>query len=138
MLDRGAQVICTSRDRYQRLDAGAPFSLDFVPIGSLVLHSIPPLENDEPLAIPHALRGRPARVVYLSTTGVYGDRRDVDSSTAPARRHKRDDQRLAAEAAIAKGPWSSLILRPAAIYGPGRACSKCSAFAESSGLLTPS
>jgi nucleoside-diphosphate-sugar epimerase len=28
--------------------------------------------------------------------------------------------RLAAEQAVAAGPWPSLILRPAAIYGPGR------------------
>ncbi|MGD0436431.1 MAG: hypothetical protein ABSB86_08195 [Bryobacteraceae bacterium] len=33
---------------------------------------------------------------------------------------ERARSRLEAERAIAEGPWSSLILRPAAIYGPGR------------------
>jgi nucleoside-diphosphate-sugar epimerase len=122
MRKRGVHVICTSRsaDRDRQVDVSTAFSLDFVPAGSLILHSIPPLEDDDPFKIPHALGDRPARVVYLSTTGVYGDQRDVNAATPPAPRHKRDEQRLAAETAIEQGPWSSLILRPAAIYGPGR------------------
>jgi nucleoside-diphosphate-sugar epimerase len=54
-------------------------------------------------------------MVYLSTTGVYGGVRDVDENT-PAAEHPR----MEAERAVAAGPWSALILRPAAIYGPGR------------------
>jgi nucleoside-diphosphate-sugar epimerase len=59
-------------------------------------------------------------MVYLSTTGVYGDAREVDENTSPAAGHPRERLRLSAEAAVAAGPWSSMILRPAAIYGPGR------------------
>jgi nucleoside-diphosphate-sugar epimerase len=44
----------------------------------------------------------------------------VDETTTPAPRTERDRLRLDAEQAIRAGPWSSLILRPAAIYGPGR------------------
>jgi nucleoside-diphosphate-sugar epimerase len=130
MLQRGARVIGTSRhpDRLRsipgletiKLDVSEPFSLDFIPSGALVLHSIPPLDEDNPESIPQALGDQAARVVYLSTTGVYGDQKDVDASTSPSARHTREQQRLAAETAIGAGPWSSMILRPAAIYGPGR------------------
>jgi nucleoside-diphosphate-sugar epimerase len=122
---RVARVICTSRrpERLSHLDGIEPVrfdlpdnaSLAFVPPGSLVVHSIPPVVD-----FMHALADRPKRVVYLSTTGVYGDQRDVDASTEPAPRHHRDVQRLQAEQAVLNGPWSSIVLRPAAIYGPGR------------------
>jgi dTDP-4-dehydrorhamnose reductase len=130
MFFRGARVICTSRtpERLQvpdgierlRLDVSQPFTLDFVPTDSLVLHSVPPLENDDPAAIPRALGSRPARVVYLSTTGVYGLNREVSELTEPAPRNVIDQQRLDAESAIIAGSRSAMILRPAAIYGPGR------------------
>jgi nucleoside-diphosphate-sugar epimerase len=76
-----------------------------------VLYSIP-------LLIPEvldSLAGRAARMVYLSTTGVYGTVRDVDENT-PIGEHAR----VEAERAVTAGPWPALILRPAAIYGPGR------------------
>jgi nucleoside-diphosphate-sugar epimerase len=123
MRARGARVICTSRtpkEGYVTLDVSRPFSLDFVPAGSLVLHSIPPLENDDPTAIPLALEDRPARVVYLSTTGVYGAAKEVFELTRPAPVSLSDRQRLDAEIAIFEGSWSSMVLRPAAIYGPDR------------------
>lgn len=131
MLDRGARVICTSRNpenlggltgaEIYPLDVSHRFSLEVVPQGSLVLHSIPPLEGENPnSSIVDALENRPARVVYLSTTGVYGDQRDVNASSMPAPRHAKDIQRLTEEAAICSGPWHSMVLRPAAIYGPGR------------------
>jgi nucleoside-diphosphate-sugar epimerase len=90
-----------------------------------VLHSIPVIRQPEgaweptPLLV-DALRGKARRVVYLSTTGVYGDARDVDEDTPVNARTPRETLRLDAEHAIQSGPWSSCILRPAAIYGPGR------------------
>jgi nucleoside-diphosphate-sugar epimerase len=127
---RGARVICTNRNpeklraasgvEVRELDVAKPFTLDFVPKGSLVLHSIPPVEKDDPTAIPRALADLPSRVVYLSTTGVYGSNKEVSHLTEPAPRSAADQQRINAEAAIQSGPWSSMILRPAAIYGPGR------------------
>jgi nucleoside-diphosphate-sugar epimerase len=59
-------------------------------------------------------------VVYLSTTGVYGAAKAVDESTPVDGSSERARVRLEAEQAIASGAWSTLILRPAAIYGPGR------------------
>jgi len=67
-----------------------------------------------------ALKGFAARVVYLSTTGVYGDAHFVDESTSPAPTTGRTQARLDAERVVQAGPWSSCVLRPAAIYGPGR------------------
>ncbi|MEP6535869.1 MAG: hypothetical protein ABJF23_11160, partial [Bryobacteraceae bacterium] len=67
-----------------------------------------------------SLRGAPSRIVYLSTTGVYGRIRDVDYHTPSNPQSRREQARVDAENAVSSGPWSSLILRPAAIYGPGR------------------
>ncbi len=85
--------------------------------GVLVLHSIPP---PEPADLLEALGAAPARVVYLSTTGVYGAAAQVDAATPVDPNSDRARHRLEAEQRVVAGPWSSLILRPAAIYGPGR------------------
>jgi nucleoside-diphosphate-sugar epimerase len=82
--------------------------------GSLVLHSMPPEGSVDLRKID------PARVVYLSTTGVYGSAKVVNDRTPVDETSDRARARLAVEREIAAGPWSTLILRPAAIYGPGR------------------
>jgi nucleoside-diphosphate-sugar epimerase len=105
---RGYSVIATTRARQD---------VSGVERGAIVLHSVPPEAGTRIL---EDLADKPARVVYLSSTGVYGAVRDVDETTPPAPRTERDRLRLAAERAASAGPWSSLILRPAAIYGPGR------------------
>ena len=79
----------------------------------LVLHSTPPQGS---AGLLEALGDAPSRVVYLSTTGVYGAAQIVDETTPPDPTHER----IAEEQRVASGPWSSLILRPAGIYGPGR------------------
>ncbi|MCU1259775.1 MAG: NAD-dependent epimerase/dehydratase [Bryobacterales bacterium] len=123
---RGFHVDCTNRSTFP-VEAG-----DFEPLRktitpeTVVLDSIPSIRTEEGLwdataAIVEALwPAPPARVVYLSTTGVYGAAHEVDEHTAPAPRSHRERLRVEAEKAVASGPWSSLILRPAAIYGPGR------------------
>lgn len=85
--------------------------------GMLVLHSIPP---DGPAGLLDPLRDNAARVVYLSSTAVYGAASCVDAVTEVDPSTERARARLEAERGVAEGPWSSLILRPAAIYGPGR------------------
>lgn len=131
MVRRGAHVICTSRDCNRlasvdgvegiRFDMTSEPQMDFIPSGSAVLYSIPPIDGWD--ASTHwaelALR-QPGRVVYLSTTGVYGDSVEVNEMTAASPRDEHDRMRLQAEAAVLGGPWSSMVLRPAAIYGPGR------------------
>ncbi len=122
MLARGARVIATARDpaRLKPLGVQAIRTEDVPKMlepGCLVLHSIPPEGSPDVLSL---LGNAPSRVVYLSTTGVYGSAHLVDETTAVDWSSERARVRLEAEASIANGPWSSLILRPAAIYGPGR------------------
>ena len=66
------------------------------------------------------LEGMAERVVYLSTTGVYGDAHLVDALTPAAPKTERTRRRLEAESVVLAGPWPACVLRPAAIYGPGR------------------
>lgn len=72
------------------------------------------------------LRGRARKLVYVSTTGVYGDAGGgaVTEDTPPAPTTPRGARRLAAEQAVQawcgprRTPW--VILRVPGIYGPGR------------------
>ena len=59
------------------------------------------------------------RVVYLSTTGVYGAQSLVDQTTQPAPRNQRESLRVLAEDSVLQHA-NAIVLRPAAIYGPGR------------------
>lgn len=95
-----------------------------VPRDAVVLHSIPVVLEDGCLAdytgrLLDALEGRHSRVVYLSTTGVYGAAPFVNEQTPVAPNTERVRLRVNAEQEVlSRG--SSLVLRPAAIYGPGR------------------
>ena len=136
LLSAGARVLITVRNPESATalkrqgaevfawDAADPQPL-VIPEGSALLHSVPSLQifgqpADPTPALLGALRGNPSRIVYLSTTGVYGSVRDVDHRTPVHPQSSREQVRVDAETAVAAGSWSSLILRPAAIYGPGR------------------
>lgn len=73
-----------------------------------------------------SLRSSPQRIVYLSTTAVYGDAggAEVDETTPPAPTQWRGRARLDAEAALMEHARSHgiewVILRVPGIYGPGR------------------
>lgn len=111
-----------------RVDTAEPGTLEQLaklPEGCLVLHSVPLVEEAGKLSDPtpqllRPLDGLASRVVYLSTTSVYGAQAEVDARTQPAPRTARERLRVAAEEAVKAGRWSWMILRPAAIYGPGR------------------
>lgn len=137
LVRRNLRVLCTTRSGRAPegcvalpLDATQPDSLSalarLVSPGMRMVHSVPLVESVSGLAdltpgILAAVReSRPQRVIYISTTGVYGGTRDVDEHTQPAPRTPREFLRVEAENAVAAGDWSSLVLRPAAIYGPGR------------------
>ncbi|MEO5925434.1 MAG: NAD(P)-binding domain-containing protein [Bryobacteraceae bacterium] len=122
MLARGSRVIATSREPSRLAALGVEgIRVEDVPNvieqGCLVLHSIPPEGAPDVRSL---LGDAPSRVVYLSTTGVYGSRHIVNETTDVDWSNERARVRLEAEESITSGPWSSLILRPAAIYGPGR------------------
>jgi nucleoside-diphosphate-sugar epimerase len=118
---RGWTVICANRSGSEGLlvDVNDRQSLerlrDAIPPGTVVLHSIPVRGIMDTLS-----RAAPARVVYLSTTGVYGAAPVVDEKTPVGPRTERELLRVAEEQAVLGGPWTSIVLRPAAIYGPGR------------------
>ena len=118
LVARGERVVAESRDP-ERLRRDLPGvevlrfgeTLPMAP-GTRVLHSLP---------VPFARRlAGAARLVYLSTTGVYGDQPEVDETTAVAPRNAREQVRVEEERGVAAACQNHLILRPAAIYGPGR------------------
>ena len=114
MRARGADVVATNTAAF---DVTSPSARIELPEGVTVLHSIPVRAMR---VLGPMLAGRASRVVYLSTTGVYGAAHHVDEHTAVAPRSPREQVRVDEENDVLAGPWSSLILRPAAIYGPGR------------------
>ncbi|MCS7044326.1 MAG: NAD-dependent epimerase/dehydratase family protein [Bryobacteraceae bacterium] len=133
---RGLPVLAVSRslhhlageDRIERaeLDLLQPGGVDrlrpCLPEEFLLLHSLPVLDGQRELTreVLGMLAGRARRIVYLSTTAVYGDQRDVDETTRPAPKTPEARLRLEAEEAVLAAGCSSIVLRPAAIYGPGR------------------
>ena len=141
LLDAGVPVAATTRNpdslrhlaaqgaEVLRWDASEPDGLEILKTaispGARVLLSVPTLRGlhglDDPTPrIVEALGEAPSRVVYLSTTGVYGNAHVVDETTPAAPSTERQRLRVEAELAVMQGPWLSLVLRPAAIYGPGR------------------
>ena len=137
LLARGWAVTATTRDREAladlefhgatvlRFDASRDSGVGVSSTGTRILLSVPTLRSEDSLDDPTAriiasLDGEPNHLTYLSTTGVYGATRDVDESTLPAPRTERQLFRAIAEEAVRTQPFPSLVLRPAAIYGPGR------------------
>jgi len=138
---RGTPVVATTRRpeklaelarlgaRVIRLDVLEPATLDAlrdaVADGARVVHSIPIVEDAQGLVDPTpqllaALGAKPSRLVYISTTAVYGPALEVDENTAPAPSREPSQLRIAAEQALASAGCPSLVVRSVAIYGPGR------------------
>ena len=129
LVAEGHSVIATNRSglvavsgvEARRLELPGPIDFSDLPDGLLVLHSIPTVDGVEFTAeLLAALDRHAVRLVYLSTTGVYGAIRDVDERTLPSPRTGRERLRLVAEQAVLEATFPTLVLRPAAIYGPGR------------------
>ncbi len=128
LLRRGVSVCAAARGvaRFRKLvDAGLVLSefhtAPALPKHSVLVDLIPPLPEAENAALRRYIEDLdPSRVIYVSSTGVYGDQTEVDEKTMPIPNDERGQRRLAEEQWISSGPWTSLILRAAAIYGPGR------------------
>ncbi len=124
--DRGVAVVATARTPHGFAEVAFSASpepdLSFIPEGARMLWSIPTIEGvDCTPGMMAALAARkPRRVVYLSTTGVYGETHVVTAESAAAPRRPQYHARIATENAVLQGPWSGIVLRPAAIYGPDR------------------
>jgi nucleoside-diphosphate-sugar epimerase len=110
---RGFLVRCTHRSQIDFTAHGWREAIRPL-LAPLILHSLPVLANGADRTLVHELDAQ--RVVYLSSTSVYGEAREVNETTPVLDTHAR----VQTEHAIQGGPWSSLILRPAAIYGTGR------------------
>lgn len=116
LAERGITIHATrSRDVDVTTAQGIEKLSALITPGCVVLHSVPSLPGGADRTLIRAFADKPARVVYLSTTGVYGNAHLVDERTPVI-----DCPRVETERAVQAGPWQSLILRPAAIYGPGR------------------
>ena len=118
---QGAQASVLNLDQ-----TPAPVDVD----GQLIYYAVPPApmgERDLRLErlLEHSV-GRPRRFVYMSTTGVYGDRGGgaVDEQSPPAPQSERAIRRLAAETSLRR--WADsravswCVLRIPGIYGPQR------------------
>ncbi len=122
----GRQVVAATRDAQRRSElerAGSRVCLLEEALaqarGAHVVHSVPP-EAGLDARIAEALsQHRPARLVYLSSTGVYGAARgEVDEDTPVEPSTPAGRGRLEAEALFR--PLGAVSLRTAGIYGPGR------------------
>lgn len=126
-----AVALGRSRAGDERLDLDRDERLRLtLPERYAVIYSVPPASDqpgDPRLArflamLPHP----PLRIVYLSTTGVYGNRDggQVDEKSEPLPESARAERRLAAERLLAE--WctgrgtTAIVLRVPGIYGPGR------------------
>ena len=114
-------------------DLDTPASLPPLPsAGAVVFYLAPPPaqgEGDPRLSafLQHiATTPRPAKLIYISTSGVYGDHRGgwVTEDTPPTPSTARARRRLVAETALREWKKNSgvplVILRVGGIYGPGR------------------
>ncbi|MEX0678509.1 MAG: SDR family oxidoreductase [Pirellulales bacterium] len=125
-----------AEERYQPIvaDVLRPASLAHLPAADTVLYavgydrgsgvSIHEVYASGLRSVLDALPGEPARIIYTSSTGVYGQSQgetvDEESTTAPTREGGRAC--LAAERALAAHRLGhrGVVLRMAGLYGPGR------------------
>ena len=114
-------------------DLDAPQTLRDLPVKDALLYHFappPPRGQTDPrlanLLAALTADNRPRRIVLLSTSGVYGDRKGarVDETTPPAPGTDRGRRRLDAEQRLQRFGKTqgveTIILRVGGIYGPGR------------------
>ncbi len=121
LASQGHHVLALRRAQIDFTLPSAPSQLEaLAPPACIVLHSVPSLPDLADAYLLRGLHGKARRVVYLSTTGVYGNQEFINEHSSILPATDRELHRAQTEAAVQSGPWSSLILRPAAIYGPHR------------------
>jgi len=92
---------------------------DGIPKGAVLVHSVPPLPEPERAAIRALIfEIEPRRILYISSTGIYGAQTHVSADSQAAPNDDKGRARVDEEEWIAA--TRSLVLRSAAIYGPGR------------------
>lgn len=128
--DLRARVLASTRDeaRAQKLSSlGVEVSADHVELarraaGADVVYSLPPDVGFDDAIVAVLEEVRPARVVYLSSTGVYGAARgEVDERTpVDPEAAGPGAARVRAEERFRQSSLAAVFLRVAGIYGPGR------------------
>lgn len=110
----------------RRIDLDNDIS-DAIPVADRLIYSAPPPregEADQRMArVLAALKNQvPEHVVYISTTGVYGDHKDdwIDEDTPVAPATPRAKRRVDAENQLLAWAPHAIIVRAPGIYGPDR------------------
>lgn len=94
---------------------------DNIPKSAVLVHSVPPLPEPEQSGIRALVREiSPRRIIYISSTGVYGAQTHVSEASPVTPNDEKGRARMDEEEWLAATGASTLILRSAAIYGPGR------------------
>lgn len=92
-----------------------------LPRGVVLVHSVPPLAEPDNSRIRALIRDiEPRRILYISSTGVYGALNAVSESSPASPNDEKGRARVAEEEWMVSTKTPCLILRSAAIYGPGR------------------
>lgn len=115
-----------------RYDLDSPGPLPSLPVRDAVIcYFVPPPRRDQDTRLRHFLRavdtqGTPRTVLYISTSGVYGDRKGQWVTETTPLRPETDRARRRVDAERTLQGWAAgrtvrtVILRAPAIYGPGR------------------
>lgn len=128
---RTAPIFAVARNivRYEHLAAQGLHLHEFVPPAvpadlpkaAVLVHTIPPLAGAEQQNLRAFIQAlEPRRVLYISSTSVYGEQTVVTEQTHAAPNDPKGLHRMEEEAWLTQNPWQTFIIRPAAIYGPGR------------------
>ena len=127
ILRRGGKVYAAVRrpERFTELAArGAlinPLVTEGLPKGAVLIHSVPPLAEPEMSGIRSLIREiAPGRILYISSTSVYGSQFEVSAASPAMPNDEKGQARVDEERWMAATGAECLILRSAAIYGPGR------------------
>ena len=124
LLRRGESPIGIARQPAVHADLGItvhPLDPALAPREAILVHTIPPLNEPVRSRLHEFLSEiEPRRVVYISATSVYGDQVNVDEATPAHPSGEKSVARFEEEQWLLSNTWSNLIIRPAAIYGPGR------------------
>ena len=122
-LARRFEIVRLSRELGMDLDR--PETLILEPVDALLHCAPPPPSGDRDTRTTHllaALTRPPGRIVYISTSGIYGDCRGakVDEAKMPNPQTARARRRLDAETALANYSSNVVILRAPGIYAADR------------------
>lgn len=127
LISRNIPVFAAAREtaKHARLQAAGVVVMSLkqpkLPENARIVYSIPPLSISEAQPIRRLVEQlTPGRLIYISSTSVYGNVSKVHENSPIDTETNRARARWDEESYFRSRPWSTLILRPAAIYGPWR------------------